>query len=63
LSQRLAECALYRWFCALREFPEVQVPGKSRLHDYAHWLSAAQMELVLSSLTKEVDPVFRPEDA
>ena len=52
LSQRLAECALYRWFCALREFPEVQVPGKSRLHHYAHWLSAAQMELVLSSLTK-----------
>jgi len=51
-SQRLAECALYRWFCKLTEFPEVQVPGKSRLHDYAHWLSASQMELVLSSLTK-----------
>ena len=52
LSQRLAECALYRWFCALPEFPRVQVPGKSRLHDYAQWLSASQMELVLSSLTK-----------
>jgi hypothetical protein len=52
LSQRLAECALYRWFCALPEFPEVQVPSKSRLHDYAHWLSAAQMQLVLSALTE-----------
>lgn len=51
LSKRLAECALYRWFCTLTEFPEVQVPSKSRLHDYAHWLSAAQMELVLSALT------------
>ena len=30
----------------------MQVPGKSRLHDYAHWLSASQMELVLSSLNK-----------
>jgi len=27
----------------------VQVPGKSRLRDYAHWLSAAQMELVLAA--------------
>jgi hypothetical protein len=52
LSKRLAECALYRWFCALAEFPEVQVPSKSRLHDYAHWLVAAQMELILSALTK-----------
>jgi len=43
---------LYRWVCALPEFPAVQVPGKSRLHDYAHWLSASQMELVLSSLNK-----------
>ena len=30
LSQRLAECALYRWFCALPEFPQVQVPCKCR---------------------------------
>ncbi len=28
------------------------MPAKSCLHDYAHWLSAAQMELVLSLLTK-----------
>lgn len=50
-SRRLAECPLFRWFCRLEEFERVQVPGKSTLQDYAHWLPEAQMIKVLDAVT------------
>lgn len=32
----------------------IRVPGKSTLHDYAHWLSGEEMEEVLGALTRAV---------
>jgi hypothetical protein len=34
MSRRLAECALFRWFCGMEELAAVRVPGKSTLQDY-----------------------------
>ena len=45
---------LYRWFCGLEQFAVIQVPGKSTLQDYAHWLPAEKMERVLETLTRAV---------
>jgi hypothetical protein len=51
LSKALAGTPLYRWFCRCEDFEFVQVPGKSTLQDYAHWLEHAEMERVLAALT------------
>lgn len=52
ISRRLAECPLFRWFCRLGEFETIQVPGKSTLQDYAHWLPEEQMRQVLDAVTE-----------
>ena len=54
MSKALAMTPLYRWFCGLEDFEAIRVPGKSTLQDYAHWLSQAQMEQVLETLTRAV---------
>ena len=54
MSASLAKCPLYRWFCGLKDFEVIQVPGKSTLHDYAHWLPAEKMETLLQALTDAV---------
>jgi IS5 family transposase len=50
MSRRLAECALFQWFCGLDAIGGVRVPAKSTLQDYAHWLPAEQMEPVIVQL-------------
>jgi hypothetical protein len=50
MSKLLAHSALYRWFCRCDEFVNIKVPGKSCLQDYASWLSAAEVEEVLTTL-------------
>ena len=54
MSKVLAQCALFRWFCRIEEFGVIQVPGKSRLQDYAHWLPQEKMERVLRVLSLAV---------
>jgi hypothetical protein len=49
LSRRLAECALFRWFCDMDELI-AQVPGKSTLQRYANWLGEEQMRAISSVL-------------
>lgn len=50
MSVRLAQCALFRWFCRLPELEAVRVPGKSTLQTYANWLPHEEMEKVLAKL-------------
>ena len=52
MSQRLAECALFRWFCCIPEFEKIKVPGKSTLQTYANWLPEEQMQMILDKLTQ-----------
>jgi len=54
LSKALAMAPLYRWFCQLNEFEVIQVPGKSTLRDYAHWLPPERMEKLLEALSAAV---------
>ena len=54
MSASLARCPLYRWFCGLKDFEVIQVPGKSTLHDYAHWLPVDKMDALLLALTAAV---------
>jgi hypothetical protein len=51
MSASLAKCPLYRWFCGLKDFEVIQVPGKSTLHDYAHWLPVEKMDALLLAFT------------
>ena len=52
MSRRLAECPLFRWFCRIDEIDAVRVAGKSTLQDYANWLPAERMRLVVDTLLK-----------
>ncbi len=54
ISKALAMSPLYRWFCGCEQFAVIQVPGKSTLRDYAHWLPMEQMEKILATLTLAV---------
>ena len=54
ISKLLAMSPLYRWFCGSEQFAVIQVPGKSTLQDYAHWLPAESMERLLETLTRAV---------
>lgn len=51
MSRRLAECALFRWFCRLEELETVRVPAKSTLQEYAHWLPVELMSMVIQTLS------------
>jgi hypothetical protein len=54
LSQQLAMCELYQWFCRVQRVPVVRAPSKSTLNDYATWLPAEQMKMVLDTLSEAV---------
>jgi hypothetical protein len=54
ISKGLAMSPLYRWFCGSEQFAVIQVPGKSTVRDYAHWLPVEQMEKILATLTRAV---------
>ena len=49
MSKCLANSPLYRWFCKIEEFCPIRVPGKSTLHDYAHWLPEDKMASLLDT--------------
>ena len=50
MSRRLAECALYRWFCQIEELGVVEVPGKSQLQRYTDWLGAQEIDQVVTRI-------------
>jgi hypothetical protein len=50
MSRRLAECALFRWFCGMEELAAVRVPGKSLLQEYAHWLPEETLRPMIEQL-------------
>lgn len=62
MSKGLALTPLYRWFCGCEDFGAIQVPGKSTLQDYAHWLPAEQMEKVLATLALAVGDADRARE-
>ena len=62
MSKALAMSPLYRWFCGLKDFAVIQVPGKSTLQDYAHWLPAEKMEKVLATLSRALSDADRARE-
>jgi len=48
MSRRLAECALFRWFCGMEELAVVRVPGKSTLQEYSRWLEPEKLRLIVN---------------
>jgi hypothetical protein len=52
MSRRLAECALFQWFCGLDRLEAVRVPSKSQLQRYAEWVAGATMDEVVSRLLR-----------
>jgi hypothetical protein len=56
LSRRLAEGALFRWFCGREELAAVRVPGKSTLQDYAHWLPPETMRPLIGQMLRAARP-------
>ncbi|MDD2710992.1 MAG: transposase [Verrucomicrobiae bacterium] len=52
MSRRLAECALFRWFCGMEEIGIVRVASKSTLQAYANWLPAQMMRKVVETFLK-----------
>lgn len=50
MSRRLAECALFQWFCGVDRLEEIRVPSKSQLDRYAHWLPRDQLDEVIGRL-------------
>lgn len=49
-SCQLAGNPLYQWFCGVDGLEAVQVPSKSELHRFAHWLPAQAMREILDGL-------------
>jgi IS5 family transposase len=52
MSRRLAECALFRWFCQIETLGPIRVPSKSTLQEYAQWLPEAEMREVVGRLLR-----------
>jgi len=50
LSRRIAECALFQWFCAVDELI-VDVPSKSTLQRYSEALPPEKLRVVIDALT------------
>ena len=50
MSRRLAECALFQWFCGVDDLGVVSVPSKSQMQRYTHWLSTEQLEEMIAEL-------------
>jgi hypothetical protein len=51
-SCQLAGNALYQWFCLIDAVDQVQVPSKSELHRYAHWLQPEPMRDLINELLR-----------
>jgi len=49
-SCQLAGNPLYQWFCQVDALDLIQVPSKSELQRFAHWLPADQMRPILDGL-------------
>jgi hypothetical protein len=49
-SCQLAGNPLYQWFCLVDAIDQVQVPSKSELQRFAHWLPGEQMREVINGL-------------
>jgi hypothetical protein len=49
-SCQLAGNPLYQWFCLVDALDQVQVPSKSELQRFAHWLEADEMREVIEGL-------------
>lgn len=52
MSCRLAQCALFQWFCYLGEVDRAKVPSKSALQQYAHWLTEEQLRELIGILLR-----------
>jgi hypothetical protein len=51
-SCQLAGNPLYQWFCQVDALDQVQVPSKSEVQRFAHWLSAQEMRAVIDGLLR-----------
>jgi hypothetical protein len=51
-SCQLAGNPLYQWFCLIDALDQIQVPSKSELQRYAHWLSAQEMREIINGLLR-----------
>ena len=51
-SCQLAGNPLYQWFCLIDGLDLVQVPSKSELQRFAHWLSAEEMRQIVEGLLR-----------
>jgi len=49
---QLAGNPLFQWFCQVDALEQVQVPSKSELQRFTHWLPAAQMRTIIDGLLK-----------
>ena len=58
-SRELAGSPLYQWFCAIDVLETVQVPSKSQLQRFAHWLPEEEMAAFCQSLIRTA--VHQPE--
>jgi hypothetical protein len=52
MSRRLAECALFQWFCGVDRLDAVRVPSKSQLARYREWLPRELLDQVISRLIR-----------
>ena len=52
MSRRLAECALFRWFCQIETLGPIRVPSKSTLQEYAQWLPEDEMRELVGTLLR-----------
>jgi IS5 family transposase len=52
MSRRLAECALFQWFCGVDRLDAVRVPSKSQLARYMEWLPRELLDQVISRLIR-----------
>lgn len=51
-SCQLAGNPLYQWFCQIDALDQIQVPSKSELQRFAHWLPAPQMRKIIDGLLR-----------
>lgn len=51
-SCQLAGNPLFQWFCRIDALDQIQVPSKSELQRFAHWLPAPEMRPILAGLLR-----------
>ena len=50
MSRRLAECALFQWFCGVDQLGVVEVPSKSQLQRYTQWVTPEELDELIGGL-------------